>query len=89
MDIMATVLERPLSVSPVNEAGALGAAMLAAAAVGWYPDREAASLAMAEKPVRTVEPVAELVETYRQRKAIYRDVYGATKDIHTRLAALG
>jgi xylulokinase len=88
MEIMATVLERPLAVSPVNEAGALGAAMLAASAVGWCPDRADASRAMAERPVRRIDPVSGLVETYRDRKAIYKDLYGATRDVHRRLAAL-
>jgi xylulokinase len=88
MEIMAAALERSLVVSPVNEAAALGAAMLAASAVGWYSDRADASRAMAEKPVRRVDPASNLIETYRARKAIYKDLYGATRDLHRRLAAL-
>lgn len=86
--IMASVLERPLAVSPVNEAAALGAAMLAATAAGWYPSAEAASAAMAAAPSRVIEPVAELVPAYRARKDIYRDLYQATRGIHARLADL-
>jgi xylulokinase len=88
LEIMATVLERPLSVSPVNEAAALGAAMLAAAAVGWYESPGAASQAMAAPPARQVEPAVALVAAYRARKQIYRDLYPATRDIHARLGAL-
>jgi xylulokinase len=88
MAIIAAVLGRPLAVSQVNEAGALGAAMLAAAAVGWYRDIRTASLAMAEPPVRTVEPDPALVEAYRPRQPIYHDLYAATRDIHRRLAEL-
>ncbi|MER9675132.1 FGGY family carbohydrate kinase [Mesorhizobium sp. M0208] len=89
MQIMASVLERPLSVSPVNEAAALGAAMLAAAAIGWFASPEAAAEVMAAAPTRHVDPVDGLVAVYRDRKAIYRDLYRATRDIHTRLGALG
>ncbi|MER8881212.1 FGGY family carbohydrate kinase [Mesorhizobium sp. M0816] len=88
MQIMASVLERPLSVSPVNEAAALGAAMLAAAAVGWFASPEAAAEVMAAAPTRHVDPVDGLVAAYRSRKEIYRDLYQATRDIHTRLGAL-
>jgi sugar (pentulose or hexulose) kinase len=87
MQIMASVLERPLSVSPVNEAAALGAAMLAASAVGWFASPEDAAKAMAAPPARQVDPVKTLVPTYRARKAIYRDLYHATRDIHTRLGS--
>ena len=89
LDVMAAVLERPIAVSQVKEAAALGAAMLAAAAIGWYPDRAAASLGMTETPSRRVEPDPALSAIYRQRLAIYRDVYRATRDIHRRLAELG
>ncbi|TIX69955.1 MAG: xylulose kinase, partial [Mesorhizobium sp.] len=87
MRIMANVLERPLSVSPVNEAAALGAAMLAASAVGWFASPEDAAMAMAAPPARRVDPVDALVPAYRARKAIYRDLYHATRDIHARLGA--
>jgi xylulokinase len=89
MRIMASVLERPLSVSPVNEAAALGAAMLAASAIGWFASPETAAEAMTAPPTRQVDPVGELVACYRVRKAIYRDLYQATRDIHARLESLG
>ncbi|TIR90427.1 MAG: xylulose kinase, partial [Mesorhizobium sp.] len=54
MEIMASVLERPLFV--------------------W--------------PARQVDPVEALVPTYRARKEVYRDLYHATRDIHTRLGAI-
>lgn len=87
MRIMASVLERPLFVSPVNEAAALGAAMLAASAIGWFASPEEAAKAMAAAPTRRVDPDQALVPAYRARKAIYRDLYHATRDIHARLGA--
>lgn len=88
MAIMAAVLDRPLAVSPVNEAAALGAAMLAAAAAGWFPSPEEASRAMAAAPERQVEPDGELAAVYAARLPVYRDIYRATRDVHARLAAL-
>ncbi|RWG20409.1 MAG: xylulose kinase [Mesorhizobium sp.] len=88
LEIMASVLERPLFVSPVNEAAALGAAMLAASAIGWFASPEEAAKAMAARPARQVDPVEALVPTYRARKEVYRDLYHATRDIHTRLGAI-
>ncbi|RUW54395.1 xylulose kinase, partial [Mesorhizobium sp. M1A.F.Ca.ET.072.01.1.1] len=88
MEIMASVLERPLFVSPVNEAAALGAAMLAASAIGWFASPEETAKAMAARPARQVDPVEALIPTYRARKEVYRDLYHATRDIHTRLGAI-
>jgi len=88
MQIMASVLERPLSVSPVNEAAALGAGMLAAYATGWFPSIVDASRAMAAQSIDRVDPAAELAAGYAARKQIYRDLYHATRDIHARLDAL-
>lgn len=88
LTIMASVLERSLAISPVNEAGALGAAMLAATATGWFPSAEEAAKTMAEPPVRGIDPDDALVKAYRPRKTIYRDLYQATSEIHSRLAWL-
>jgi xylulokinase len=62
--------------------------MLAAIAAGWYPSAEAASAAMAAAPTQVVEPAPMLAPAYRARKEIYRDLYYATRDTHTRLAKL-
>lgn len=88
MKIISSVLERPLLVSPVNEAAALGAAMLAASAIGWFASPEDAAKAMAAAPARRVDPDMALVPAYRARRAIYRDLYHATRDIHARLGAI-
>jgi xylulokinase len=63
--------------------------MLAATAAGWFASPETAAEAMTAPPTRHVDPVDGLVCGYRARKAIYRDLYQATRDIHARLEALG
>ncbi len=85
MQILASVLERPIAISEVREAAALGAAMLAASAIGWFPSAVATAEAMTLKPSRLIEPDAGLVDFYRMQKDIYRDVFPATRDIHKRL----
>ncbi|MBP1860028.1 xylulokinase [Rhizobium herbae] len=85
LDIMATVLDRPLSVSPVNEAAALGGGMLAAMGAGWFASAGEAGLAMRMEAAETVYPVAKLGDFYRKKVAIYRDIYPATRDLHRRL----
>jgi xylulokinase len=86
--ILASVLERPIEISPVQEAAALGAAMLAGTAAGWFASAEEACSAMAVPALRRIDPVKELVDAYRLRKPIYRDLYGASREIHRRLYEL-
>lgn len=63
--IIADVLNVSLAVSAVDEQACFGAALLAGIGVGMYGGyREAASIA--QKPVRTVEPVRENVERYEE-----------------------
>lgn len=67
MQILAEVLGRPLHTPAVAEAGALGAAILAAVAVGLYPDREQAVACMV-RPGPVYQPDSE-------RASRYEDVY--------------
>ena len=66
-DVFGLAAERP----QVAEASALGAAMLAAAGLGWHADVPAAAKAMA-RAGRRFEPQADAVRTY---DALYREVY--------------
>lgn len=85
LEIMATALDRPLSISPINEAAALGSGMLAATGAGWFASVVDAGRAMRVEAVETVYPVTELSDFYRRRMALYRDIYPATRDLHRRL----
>ncbi len=87
LDILATVLDRPLSISPVNEAAALGGGMLAATGAGWFASAREAGIAMRMNPAETVQPVKALKDVYRKKMAIYRDIYPATRALHRRLLA--
>jgi ribulose kinase len=66
-DVFGIVAERPELV----DASALGAAMLAATALGWHADVPAAARAMA-RPGRRFEPQPDAVRIY---DALYREVY--------------
>jgi xylulokinase len=73
MQILAEVLGRPVHTPQVAEAGALGAAILAAVAVGLYPYREQAAAAMVHPgPVYAPDPT---------RAEDYEDVYARWRDI--------
>lgn len=76
-DVFGLAAERP----QVAEASSLGAAMLAATALGWHADVQAAAAAMVH-PGRRFEPTPEAVKTY---DALYRDVY---RPMYGRLAPL-
>ena len=88
MTILASVLQRPVRVSPVKEAAALGAAMLAATGAGWFSDAHAASVAMCQPAERTVEPDGRLVGAYAKQNSIYCDYYRAIQPVQAALAAL-
>jgi len=85
LDILTSVMERSIAVSEVKEAGALGAAMLAASAIGWFPSAAAASQAMTPAQSRLADPIPDLIDVYRARKDIYRDLFPTTRDLHARL----
>jgi xylulokinase len=85
----ASVLERPLAISPVTEAVALGAAVLAASAMGWHASIAEAVERMVAVPTQVVEPDPVLTAAYAPRIEIYRDLFAATSGIAHRLHALG
>ncbi len=87
MTILASVLQRPVAISPVKEAAALGAAMLAATGAGWFSDAHAASAAMCQPAERVVEPAGRLVGPYARLNSIYRDYYRTIQPLQAALAA--
>jgi sugar (pentulose or hexulose) kinase len=76
-DVFGLAAERP----EIAEASALGAAMLAAAGLGWHADVPAAARAMARAGKR-FEPRPDVVRTY---DALYREVY---RPLYSRLEPL-
>ena len=75
MQIYADVLNRPLHVMATTQGGALGSAIIAAAAAGIYPTPEAAIQAMASPVDRTYEPIPEHVPVYERLYQIYKTLY--------------
>jgi len=87
--LLADVLERPIAISAEAETTALGAAMLAAAAVGLEGVSDVAETAGRMSRVAEVRaPDADVRGRYRDTCAVYRDVYPALKSLFPRLAAL-
>lgn len=83
----ADVLGRPVEVLRVREAGCLGAAMLAAVALGVYPDRRAAAQAMASvAEVLAPDPTAAAV--YQEVYTLYPQLYPANRGLWPGLARL-
>jgi xylulokinase len=77
--IVASVLELPLERVAVDEGAAFGAALLGGVAAGVWPD-VASAVAAAVRPGRRIEPVAEWVEPYRERRRAYRALYPALRE---------
>lgn len=82
--IFADATGLPLVVSGVEEVSAQGAAMMAMAAIGAYPDVQAASEGMASFVDRT-DPDPEAYEVYGQWAEIQQDIYPALEEIFTRI----
>ena len=82
---MADFLNLPVERFDDCEASGRGAAMVGAAAVGWYPSIEAASLAMVGTSERT-EPNQQTAERYsRIYQQTYSRLYPTLKSIFSRL----
>jgi xylulokinase len=83
----ADIMGVPVAVLQISEAASLGVALLAGHAVGLLPDLKAAAakIVMCED---VCEPDAARVRQFANRFAVYRDVYGALREINHRLAAM-
>ena len=87
--LLADILERPVAVSAETETTALGAAILAAAAVGMagMQDAEEATQRMSRVDV-VREPDTAPRATYRDAAAAYAEIYPRLQDLFPRLAKL-
>jgi sugar (pentulose or hexulose) kinase len=77
--IKANVMNKPITMLNVNEAGCFGAAMLACSADTGDPVRALASRWV--RPSAVVTPQADHAERYRQRFAAYKAFYASVKAI--------
>lgn len=85
VQIAADVFNLPAERPQVAEASALGAAMLAATALGWYPGVAEAARAMAHGGAR-FEPVAANVAIYEALYSqVYRPLYGRLRPLYRRI----
>ncbi len=78
--IVASVLELPLERVAVDEGAAFGAAILGGVAAGTWADVHAA-VAATVRPRERIEPVPEWVEVYRERRAHFRALYPALREL--------
>jgi sugar (pentulose or hexulose) kinase len=70
-EICASAMNRPLLVPEAEETGALGVALMAACAAGFYPSLDAAAKAMV-RIASTVQPDPCLVERYRAAYPLFK-----------------
>ncbi|KAF2069576.1 hypothetical protein CYY_009102 [Polysphondylium violaceum] len=81
MQIQADIFNKPILSLENSQGGpSLGAAMIAAVALQWYPDFEQCSKAFL-KFGKSFNPIAENQEKYSKLYQIYRKVYESTKEI--------
>ncbi|WP_200834237.1 xylulokinase [Amycolatopsis alkalitolerans] len=87
--LLADTLERPVDVCAETETTALGAAILAAAAVGFAGEKDIRMVAERMSRVATTrEPQEADRNRYRETYSVYRDVYPALRPLFPRLAGL-
>jgi len=82
-DATGKVVARPATV----EATALGAAIAAAKACGWFADAAAAAAAMTGRIEDRIEPEPANLALYGELLEIYRTLYPATREAQAALAA--
>jgi xylulokinase len=84
MQNKADVSGRPVVTLEIEEATALGAAMLAGVGIGSYKNLEEA-VKRVKKPGRIFEPNAKLNTLYKEFFEIYRDIYPSLQRINSRI----
>ena len=87
LSVFADVLRKPIVRAGSSEATGLGAAMLAGAALGWYPTIEAASRAMSARGDVTL-PGARCDTYERLYREVYSGLFEAVRSRMSRLAEL-
>ena len=86
MQNKADVIGRPLEIPAVEEATALGAAILAGIGIGLYQN-ERDAFDHVYKPGATLEPNEEANKRYRDGYAIFGELHPALHDINHRISA--
>jgi sugar (pentulose or hexulose) kinase len=79
-DVCGRVIEAP----EIEEATALGAAMLAGTGAGLYQDLQEAALRV-HKPGKTFEPNPKLTSLYAEFFEIYKEIYPALKPLNKQI----
>ncbi len=87
--IIADLLGVALRRSPSVEAASLGAAMCAATGAGAFASTRAPADAMASSDEDLFQPDAKRHQRYRERLAVYRDLYRTVRPLMARLEAIG
>lgn len=85
--ILADVLERPLEICAEPEISALGAAVVAAVAVGAHPDLASACAAMTSTG-RTVQPNPDRSRRYAQFRRVHEQLYPQLRELMATLDGL-
>lgn len=84
MQNKADVSGRPVVTLDIEEATALGAAMLAGVGAGVYKDLSEAA-GRVQRPGRTYDPNTKLVPLYAELFEIYKDIYPALSSLNSRI----
>jgi len=81
MQVLADVLAMPVKVSSSFQAMALGAAIFATVASGYYKDIRSAQEKMASSILKTYNPIKENVKIYRKLYELYERLGGSLEGI--------
>ncbi len=84
MQNKANIAACPVVTSEIEEATALGAAMLAGVGVGVYKDLQEA-VSRVQKPGKVFEPNMKVVPIYAELYEIYKEIYPALRKINSRI----
>ncbi len=85
--IVADATGKPVRRLATAEATSLGAGIVAAKGAGWFASAAEAVAAMAGKVESSIEPDAGRHEVYRELRAIYAELFPATRAAQVALAA--
>jgi len=83
--IFADILELPIVITNVEEAGTLGAAMLAGIGIGIYKN-PADAVAKCVKIKQTIHPCRNNMKVYRKNYTLWKELYVRVKDLYRKEA---